>query len=189
MRYTGLPTAKQAASMKLTNLPPGTKQFEEVTKHITTSYPNACVMFIEKIEEHPNESAFQALKETITDPTEKILFHGTTESGAYSIAAHGYDPFLNKRAAFGKGTYFSANAIYSKHYMDITHTKAGFELSYMLLNKVLVGRTQIGSPNKEIDLSKADTQVDSLAKPTIFAVPRAEQAIPIYLIAFHKNAT
>lgn len=181
-------SSKTNRRMKLLNLPVGTKEFEEVAQQITKSYPNACVMFIERIEDHPFEPDYEKLKASMSEPNEQILFHGTTESGAYSIAAHGYDPMLNKRAAYGNGTYFSASATYSKHYMDITHTSSGFELSYMLLNKVLVGRKVQGSNNKNIDLSKADTQVDNLKQSTIFAVPRAGQAIPIYLVAFHKNA-
>lgn len=73
------------------------------------------------------------------------------------------------------------------NFMDIATTN-GFELSYMLLNKVLVGRVVRGSENREINLDIADTQVDSVKNLSIFAVPRAEQAIPVYLVAFHKNA-
>lgn len=174
--------------MKLVNLPPGSREFEEVAQHITKSYANACVMFIEKIEDHPHEGAYRALKDCMKEPNERTLFHGTTEKGAYSIATHGYDPLMNRRAAFGKGTYFASTATLSSGYMDIAHTSTGFDLSYMLVNKVLVGRMALGSNNSVIEKSKADTQVNSVQSPTIFAVPLEEQAIPQYLVAFHKNA-
>lgn len=86
--------------MKLLTIAVGTKEFEEVAQKITKSYPNACVMFIEKILENPYETAYEKLKASMPDPNEQTLFHNTTEKGAYSIASHGYDPLLNKRAAY-----------------------------------------------------------------------------------------
>lgn len=174
--------------MQLQTVPVGTKEFEEVAQQITKSYPNACIMFIDKITGAPYEAEYETLKKSMADPNERMLFHGTNEASAYSIASHGFDPLQNKRAAFGRGTYFAANANYSKNYMHSKERASGFELSYMLLTKVLVGRMTTGLGNRELNLDLWDTQVDSVESPTIFSVPRPEQATPVYLIAFHKNA-
>lgn len=167
--------------MKITNVPVGTKEFDEIASHITKGYPNACIMFIEKVEDHILQSKFDTLKSSMIEPNEKLLFHGTNERNAYAIVQNGYDPACNTRSAYGKGTYFALSPNYSKNYTDISYHKGGFELSFMLINTVLVGKEFVKG-------GKGDTQVDLLAKPTIFCVPLAHQAIPKYIVAFHKNA-
>jgi hypothetical protein len=175
--------------MKLTSLLVGSKEFDEIAKHITKSYPNACIMFIDKVEAPPFENEYNELKSSMKEPNEQLLFHGTTEESARSILQTGYDPLMNRRAAYGTGTYFSASASYSKAYMDISKRTVGFELSYMIVNTVLVGRICQGSSNKAIDTTNHDSQVDILHSPTIFAIPRKEQAIPRYFVGFHKGAS
>jgi hypothetical protein len=90
--------------------------------------------------------------------------------------------------AYGMGVYFAADASYSYNYMPSKKDLSGFDLSYMIVNSVLVGRTILGTSNSVCNLNQADTQVNSITLPKIFSVPRAEQAIPKYVIAFHKNA-
>jgi hypothetical protein len=176
-------------TMKLISLTVGSKEFDEIAKHITKSYPNACIMFIDKLEAPPFENEYIALKTSMKEPNEQLLFHGTTEESARSILQSGYDPLMNRRAAYGTGTYFSASASYSKDYMDISTRTIGFELSYMLINTVLVGRVCQGSSKNVINPTLHDSQVDNLYSPTIFAIPRKEQAIPRYFVGFHKGAT
>lgn len=166
----------------------GSKEFDEVAKHITKSYPNACIMFIDKVLEPCFEAEYTALKASMKEPNEQLLFHGTTEESARSILESGFDPTLNRRAAYGKGVYFSSSASYSKDYMDVNTRTIGFELSYMLITSVLVGRMAQGSSNSQINLEKYDTQVDNVFKTTIFSIPRKEQAIPRYYVGFHKGA-
>lgn len=170
----------------------GSKEFEELSKHITRSWPKACIMFIQQIPDPPMREGYEALKkkmeENLIKPDEQILLHGTNEVSAYTIAMEGYNPRMNKTSAFGIGTYFSPLASVAWNYMPVIKHSNGFELSYMLVNKVLIGRKILGIANKQIDLSKADTQVNILDKSTIYSVPRAEQAIPVYIIGFHKNA-
>lgn len=170
----------------------GSKEFEDIAKHITNSWPKACIMFIQKILHPPMKEGYDALKEKMIakgiEPNETTLLHGTNEISAYTIAMEGYNPRMNKVSAFGLGTYFSPLASVSWSYMPVAKHTNGFELSYMLVNKVLVGRKVLGASSKPIDYAKGDTQVNSLDKTTIYSVPRAEQSIPIYIIGFHKNA-
>lgn len=170
----------------------GSKEFDEISKHITNSWPRACIMFIQKVQDPPMKEGYDALKEKMQSkgisPDEQVLLHGTNESSAYAIAMDGYNPLMNKVSAYGLGTYFSPLASVSWNYMPVSKHTNGFELSYMLVNKVLVGRKVLGQNSKPIDLSKGDTQVNQIEKTTIYSVPRAEQAIPIYIIGFHKNA-
>ena len=174
--------------MKLVSLTVGSKEFDEIAAHITKSYPNACIMFIDRVEDPCFKNEYEALKATMKEPNEQLLFHGTTEEAARAILEFGYDPSMNRRAAYGKGTYFSAHASYSSAYMDVSRRTIGFELSYMLINKVLVGRMGQGGSNSQINLAKYDTQVDNIFNTSIFAVPRKEQAIPQYYVGFHKGA-
>lgn len=168
--------------MKITSVALGNKEFDDIAGKITTSYPGACVMFIEKIEEHCLQSKYDECKNLMSDANERTLFHGTTEQNARVIAENGYDPRLNHRSAHGKGVYFAENASYSRDYTNISYHKSGFELSFMLINTVLVGKIFANG-------GKGDTQVDTVKNPRIFCVPLAHQAIPKYIVAFHKNAS
>lgn len=175
--------------MKLTPLPVSSDEFEKIASIISKSYPQSCIMFIEKIEDHIYEEKYQVLKSSIasiTDPDEQQLFHGTTEQAAYAIANDGYKVNLNRRSAYGIGVYFAKEASYSKEYANVS-TSGGFELSYMLINKVLIGRKVVGKANSKINLKMADSQVDSVTNPKLFSIPREYQAIPLFLVAFHKN--
>lgn len=174
-------------TMRFTTLSVGSEEFEKVASYITKSYPNSCIMFIEKIENHRYEEKYETLKASMENPDERILFHGTTERSAYAIAEDGYRISMNKRSQYGVGTYFAGAALYSKDYADI-HKNDEFELSFMLVNKVLTGRKVQGRVGSKINLESADSQVDSVTSPRLFSIPREYQAIPLYLVAFHKNA-
>lgn len=174
--------------MTLVELPVGSKEFERIASYITKSYKNACIMSIERIDNHPLQQAYNALKASLSFPTEMTLFHGTTSQAALTIVNHGYDPSYSKRCAYGIGIYFAKNAATSCAYMDVGQTKSGFELSYMLVNTVLIGRMTQGQYDSVCNLQTADCQVDNIQSPTILSIPRKEQAIPNYLVTFHKNA-
>lgn len=172
--------------MRLTTLSVGSEEFDRVAGYITKSYPNSCIMFIEKVENHRYEERYATLKASMENPDERILFHGTTERSAYAIAEEGYRLNMNRRSAFGVGTYFAGEALYSKDYADI-NKKDEFELSFMIVNKVLTGKKVKGTNGSKINLESADSQVDSVTSPRLFSIPREYQAIPLYIVAFHKN--
>jgi hypothetical protein len=174
--------------MKLHSLSIGSKEFEEVAQYITKTWKNACIMDIQRVEDHCMFNKYNVLKQSMREPNERILFHGTNEAAVSSILEFGYDPVFAKTCAYGMGVYFAADAVYSYNYMPSRKDYSGFDLSFMLVNSVLVGRMIQGTSNSVCNLAQGDTQVDSSHTPKIFSVPRAEQAIPKYVIAFHKNA-
>lgn len=179
-------SAAVAAASNLTYLDPGSKEFDAIAAKITKDYPHACIMYIQRINTPPNLDKYSALKDTLATPNETILFHGTTQAGALSIIESGYNTDLNKRSAYGHGTYFTNSPALSVSY---THTdtarvkEVDFQLSYILMNSVLVGTPVLGKSNAH---NKA-VQVDSLTKPRIFAVPKNDMAIPTHIIAFYKD--
>lgn len=143
-------------------------------------------MYIQRINTPPNLEKYTAFKDTLATPNETTLFHGTTQAGALSIIESGYNTDLNKRSAYGHGTYFTNSPALSVSY---THTDTArvkdvdFQLSYILMNSVLVGTPELGKANAH----NTAVQVDSLTKPRIFAVPRNDMAIPTHVIAFYKD--
>ncbi len=174
--------------MKCHSLSVGSKEFEEVAQYITKTWKNACIMDIQRVEEHCMLEKYNALKQSMPNPNEMILFHGTNESAVNGILEWGYDPLCAKVCAYGMGIYFAADALYSYNYMPSRKDTKGFDLSFMLVNSVLVGRMIRGTSNSVCDEAQGDTQVDNAINPKIFSVPKARQAIPKYVIAFHKNA-
>ncbi len=159
-----------------------------MAQYITKSWKNACIMDIQRVENHCMLDKYNDLKQSMADPNEKILFHGTNVDAVQNILEWGYDPLFAKVCAYGKGIYFAADASYSYNYMPAKKDYAGFDLSYMFVNSVLVGRTAVGGSNSTCNVQFTDTQVDNVTNPKIFSIPRAQQAIPKYVIAFHKNA-
>lgn len=162
--------------------------FNEICSKVTSTYSNACVTWIQELFLPEIEEEYQRNRETIIalrgEVEEKILFHGTTKMGIDSIIKTGFDPKFNKVAAYGKGTYFSTMAAYSKNYA--CRDSDGF--SYMFLAQVLVGKTTNGKGPFDLDTSKYDNFVDNVKNPTIYVTPYLNGAIPRYIFAFYPNA-
>lgn len=157
--------------------------YDEITNKIRDGYPNACILYIEKINNPTLLDNYEKRKESIPDVKEYELFHGTKSENIKSIIDTGFQVKYNTVSAYGIGTYFSTNPSYSMfHYTNID--KSG--ISYVFLCDVLVGKCQQGSHKLQIT---ADNAVDKLSNPNIYVTPYDDGCYPKYLVAFHKNAT
>ncbi len=165
------------------------KRYDAIEAGIRKSYPNSCILWIEEIVNPTLEEDYKKQKADIEakrgKPCKELqLYHGTREEYANSIIKNGFDPLANSRSAYGKGSYFAANASYSRDYAP----PASDEVSFMLICSVLVGETVVYGPNKPIDTSKHDNSVDNTKSPYIYVTPYASGAIPRFIVAFHRNA-
>lgn len=161
-------------------------RFDEIVNRVSESYPNSCVIYIEEVHNPVLEEAYQNRKSEIQRTrgyvNEMQLFHGTHENNVKTISESGFDPSLNRRAAFGYGVYFARDAKYSSDYMTTRHPE---NYSFMFLCDVLVGATGTGR-------RKGDTTVDNNinhANPTIITTVYPDGAYPRYIIAFYKNVS
>lgn len=166
----------------------GSSEFDTVAKYITNTYPNACIMSIDKIQDPPYLDEYEELKRKMAEPNEKTLFHGTSAGCANEIVKGGYDPEKNVTSAYGHGTYFASTASMSSGYMKNTQ-EGGFTLSYMLVNTVLVGTPVLFNGSRAVRKNDTDVVVNSLANPSIFVVVRPAVGIPRYLVSFYTGAT
>lgn len=158
------------------------KVYDELCNLIRISYPKSCVLWIDKVENPIVKARFDAYASTKTNI--QRLFHGTKESNMRFIVENGFRSEYNTTSAFGKGTYFAKDAIYSKEYAKSSHD----EISFMLVCDVVVGNSCMGSLKKVLDQSQYDSMVNNLKNPTIFVVPNDDAAYPTYVIAFDKQA-
>jgi hypothetical protein len=149
---------------------------------IRISYPNSCVLWIDEVNNQILKSRFNNYASTKTNI--QRLFHGTNEQSMRSIVENGFCSKYNKTSAYGMGTYFAKNAIYSKNYAPSRKD----EISFMLVCDVVIGKSCNGSFQKKLDILEYDSMVDNLNEPKIFVVPNDDAAYPAYVIAFHKNA-
>lgn len=117
---------------------------------------------------------------------ERKLFHGTPSlQAARGICASSMDfrrSGQNVGSLFGKGSYFSAHAVYSHNYT------CGPD-RYMFLANVLVGKFTLGkesytSPPVREGLKLYDSCVDNEANPSIFVIFDLAQSYPGYLIQY-----
>jgi len=141
------------------------KVYEELTTVLRKSYENACILYIDRIVNPELLDKFNAYK-TKHRLTDTRLFHGTNAGSVRSICTDGYKASLNRRSAYGRGTYFSSMASYSKDYTDKTES----DESFMLVNKVCLG------PGHNTNGQE------------IFVVKDDDSAFPEYVICFHKGA-
>ena len=168
--------------MALTPVYMSDPRFEIVSKYITADFPNACILYIDEVQNPELLTAFEN-KVVERGATEKILFHGTKATSVNKIAFGGFDPTKNRISAFGVGTYFATRASMSLQYTDVDRDG----VSYVFVCKVLVGTTALGKSNAAIP-EGIDNYVNSTTNPTIYVSPYVDGAYPQYLVAFHKSA-
>jgi hypothetical protein len=165
--------------------------YDKLVNSIRKTYPNACILFIDKITNNELDERFQNRYLTILEkrmikdePVEILeLYHGTSEESMNNIIKNGFNKKYNKVSAWGKGTYFSPLATMSASYSKPKDD----EVSYMFMCDVIFGKNQIGSRNKELT-DDIDNYVNSLTNSSIICCPLDDMAIPRYVIAFHRNA-
>ncbi len=138
--------------------------YDTICKMVRTSYENACVLFVDMVRNERLEHEHEKLKTKYS--TVLQLFHGTPESNIRSIAENGFKCEKNVRSVYGKGTYFSQYASYSKEYA--TTSKAD-QVTYMFVCDVIKELTNGGTIEG------------------IYVTPHDYAGIPKYLVAFYKN--
>lgn len=164
--------------------------YDDITKLIRISYPNACVLYMDEIINDNLLSKYHQRKTNIEElrgkenVRELLLFHGTKVDCINNIATNGFMKTFNKTSAYGKGTYFSTKASYSSNYTDKDKT----DISYMFVCDVIIGKCTVVNGPHEIDTKHFDNSVNNGISPEIYVTPYDDGAYPRYLVAFHKNA-
>ena len=142
------------------------KVYNELVAALRESYPNACVLYIDRVKNTYLQDRFIKYRDSLELPNEHRLYHGTSAAAVQSICNEGYKESYSKTKAYGHGTYFSSAGSYSKNYAQETGTGE----SFMIVNRVALG-PKSGGDGK-----------------TIFVTPHDEAASPEYVICFHKQA-
>lgn len=164
------------------------KRYDEIVEGISKSYKNSCVLWIEEVDNCVLEEAYQIQKRELQSLrgdrsiTELSVYHGTQENVARIIIKEGFDPTVNRKSAYGKGTYFARDASYSK---DYSPPSSANDISYMLICKMILGKTKTYGSNETIDTRIHDNSVDQSG--SIYVTPYQFGAVPQYLVAFYKN--
>jgi len=175
--------------MSLVNIPLSDPIFDEVADMIRRSYNNACILWLDEVRNPLLQERYETYKEELrakcgTGVQELLLFHGTKEYSINAIVRDGFDHTMNTTSAYGKGTYFAKEALLSTHYSKSGHD----DISFMFVCKFACHTPCIGSTNKVIDTTKYDYAVNNIQSPTIYAIPNDDAALPVYVVAFYKNA-
>jgi len=162
--------------------------YSKIEAKILETYKNACIVWIEKVENKELEESYILYKASFDAPNEKMLFHGTSESVARKIVREGFDPKFNTASAYGKGVYFSLLASYSKEYCLMKEARMRKDdLAYLLVCDVITGRVGQGSSGLRIPY-QYDSLTDNLRQPTMYVVDKKGSCIPRFIVAFHPNA-
>lgn len=158
-------------------------EYDRICNLIYDSYFNACVLWIERIDNDYLLAKYESRKidfeENNINYDELELFHGTKEENIGVIAREGFNSDYNTRSAFGKGTYLASTAGYSFNYM----TSATNIITYMFICNAIIGNKKMGDAKAPFECN-----VNKMTYSSIFAIPDNDSIYPKYIVAFHKNA-
>jgi hypothetical protein len=170
------------------NIPMSNKIFDTISNRIYSDFPNACILWIDEINNEALANKYKKYKEVLEEKNDEVkelqLFHGTKINNIENIINNGFKLVHNVVSAYGLGTYMAPSCKMSLSYTDISKK----DISYVFLCDCVVGKCCIGRYNKPIDDSQYDTQVNIMPNSTIYSFPNDDSINPRYLIAFHKNA-
>ena len=124
-------------------------KFDELDSAIRQSYPNCCIVQIQKVLIDPIlEEKFLKHYERFLkkDVNTKIvqLYHGTGLNSIYSIITDGFLTSKNTTSAYGLGTYFSNSSTMSQSYAYNKSVDVQGTISYMIVADVVISDKVIG---------------------------------------------
>jgi len=166
------------------------------------SMPSAEFLGAYQVSDSSQHRIYEALKSSVRDlsspgteePCELQLWHGTSWSILAKILRHGFNRSFAGRhgTLLGMATYFSAKLGYSSRFCDKRGGGAD-GTKVVLLSRVLVGRYCKGGPTDveppvllAATGERYDSTVDNEENPSIFAVFRDFQALPLFLVEFRS---
>jgi hypothetical protein len=185
--------AGNPSSLNVRRVGLGERIFDEIDEKIRKSYPESCILYIDEITNPILLERFETRRGIMIshsiDVKEIEMFHGTKTKSIQPIMEDGYKASYSTVCAYGKGTYFSPLAQLALKYTtkekeDPTFLM-GCEVSYLFLNKILVGRIKIGKNGEIIDPEKYDASCNSLKNTTIYSIQNDHAILPTYLIGFY----
>ena len=174
------------------------KEADHVMELIKKSFPNECVIMIEKINnpilKERYEKRLSEMKrirgENVVKEVE--LFHGTDRASVENIALNGFLTRYSKVNVYGIGTYFAKDYSYSRSYSINKSKMYGSQLfnSYdtFIVAKVILGKPTITMSAKETNIELFDYSCNNIQNPTIFSIPYDDASYPEYAITFYSQA-
>eukprot|EP01083_Nonionella_stella_P016597 46361_1 len=127
-------------------------------------------------------------KEAVND---KYLWHGSSIDIINKIIRQGFRKEFNYKTAYGDGSYFATNALYS-----VSYCKSGNGTYQMLYCGVLCGESRLGTgsikltnwPNRGDSTEQiVDSLVNNLRNPTIYVIHDDFKAYPYSVVHFKKR--
>jgi hypothetical protein len=195
MEYYSLDQLKNA---KIKRVDLGNKIFDEIDNKMRESYYDCCILYIDEIYNDELNEKYEKCKQGLIEKRgekeikELTLFHGTKHSSILGITEGGFKVSLNRVNAYGIGTYLSPNAKMATGYTNVTKGDDtyldGVEVSYLFYCKVLVGKKTVGKAGALLNTNEFDVGVNNVKNPTIYSIPYDDAIVPLYLVAFYKNA-
>ncbi|HEY1078731.1 MAG TPA: hypothetical protein VGE46_01490 [Bdellovibrio sp.] len=123
-------------------------------------------------------------------PSERILFHITSQENAKKIIDTGFKVNLAKTSAFGKGIYFAETASNAFRYANRHKKKA------LLVCKVVVGRAHenksdlskvingYSKPDRLIPRKGFSSMFGGKKETRVWVVPAGGRILPLYLVLY-----
>ncbi|CAJ1328035.1 unnamed protein product [Effrenium voratum] len=170
---------------------PAPEEEARLRRQLSDRLPDAKVVgvYATNAQEHVYGALRAAMAQHGAEPEERELWHGTSWAFVSKILKQGFNRSFAGRhgTLLGHATYFSSDPRYSMRFCD---KKGGGQdgTKVLFASRVLVGRYCKGSredvepPVLNEHGDRYDSTVDNAEAPTIFAVFRDFQALPLFLV-------
>ncbi|CAH0547866.1 unnamed protein product [Brassicogethes aeneus] len=144
---------------EFTDLEESSKEFERIEELLNKSNRNCFeVTRIRRVLNKYLLLQYELKKRSLTNPMEKLLFHGTKQENIDVICANNFNWRLcgtSRGHIFGQGVSFAKHCTYASHYSDKTYSKV------VILSKVLVSKSCVGEKNTVVPKEPCDTTTKS----------------------------
>ncbi|XP_068921028.1 protein mono-ADP-ribosyltransferase PARP14-like [Petaurus breviceps papuanus] len=186
-------------NLLLVDLPPGHEEYKQVKAKFCETCATYTIEKIQRIQNRRLWNSYKIKKMFMDDQNEhtdneRHLFHGTNINSVSHVNNQGFNHnYAGKiEGAWGKGTYFAVDALYSAN--DIYSKPDVKGKKHMYYVRVLTGDYILGNQSFIVPPLKMDQDAqvqydsvsDNLSNPSLFVIFYENQAYPEYLITFRK---
>lgn len=164
------------------------KDFDRISGLIRKEYPDACIVYIDKVSSPEVEKRFDEhvlLVSKRVKPNITELFHGTRLDVIPRILHDGFQIKFNKRYSYGKGIYLSSNPLITFGYAPVVG-----DLHHVLLCDAILGTSKESlKGSRELFDGLVFGDIDSVKSGNIYVIRHDNAVVPRFVIGFYEKPT
>lgn len=159
------------------------EEYAKISDRFKASMKQFKIVTIKRIWNQKLWDTFESKKQKMKNKTEMFLFHAAGRIHMDYICKNNFEWILhgNRETRYGKGNYFTKEAIYS-HRSSYDSRGTVMFVARVLVGSVIEGNMTLSSPP-----ALYDSCVDTRLNPSVFVIFRKEQIYPEYVIEYVES--